>query len=409
MTKRKAKTQASAGTPASKKAGGATVGNTPSFFYTATKVAKQDCAKDKAAIDKNCKPEKEDDKLKRQKSRNGLLSKIKLPTHGGKSTKPDAQWINDHCEFLMIKPSSPEDMFKELSDIPAKMADDLGTKALETVKTKAQEKLTTAVEKKLAKMGLKQVAARLGSFLGGPWTGVAVNIAMTADGANDLKNAVEEFPDLKNEFEQAKQQLEAAEKKITEFTKEFDKYKDPTKASGFNEQAMVSDMMHGAAEMNPCIRARRCSLVPYNQTENPAAKNGKGCCPGQSGHHVLPSSMFKDCPDYKEAQAPTICVEGTTNSHGSHGLIHGKLGEKLGDLMYVGGKKIPPGAPIMKKDAIDAGAKSVDDAFPLSKCDARCIKAQLSAFYDKLNCTAKNASGETKKKQSPSIPNSTKD
>lgn len=390
--------------PAKPKKSGATVGNTPAKPYTDTFNKSTDCAKDKAAIDKSCKPEAEEDKLKRQKSKNSLLSKIKLPTHGGKSTKPDAQWINDHCEFLMIKPSSPEEMFKELSGIPAKMADELGTKALEAVKNKAQEKLTDAVEKKLAKMGLKQVAARVGSFLGGPWTGIAVNVAMTADGANDIKNAVKEFPDLTNEIEQAKQQLEVAEKKIAEFTKEFDKYKDPTKASGFNEQAMVSDMMHGAAEMNPCIRARRCSLVPYNQTENPAAANGKGCCPGQSGHHVLPSSMFKDCPEYKAAEAPTICVEGTTNSHGSHGLIHGMLGANLGDLMYKGGKQIPPGAPIMKKDAIEAGAKSVEDAFPLSKCDTRCIKAQLSAFYDKLNCVAKNASGETKKAPTAPIP-----
>jgi len=363
--------------------------NTPTKLYADTFNKHPDCVGNKNAIEEKCKPETEHEKKNRQKSKNGLLGKLKLPSHAGKAKKPGAQWINDHCEFLMIKPSSPEGMFAELQSIPGKLADELGTKALDAAKSKAQEKLTSAVEKKLAKMGLKQLVTRVGSFLGGPWTGAAVNIAMTADGANDIKNAIDEFPDLKREVEEAAKQLEDVQKKVADLQNELDKYKDPKSASGYNEQAVVSDMMYGAAEMNPCIRARRCALVPYNQTENPASSRGNGCCPGQSGHHLLPSAMFDGCDDYKESKAPTICVEGTNNTHGSHGVIHGKMNDILEDKF----PKTPKGAPIPKDKAIDSGAESVEKAFPESKCNKECLKAQLKAYYDNLKCTPKKNAG----------------
>lgn len=363
--------------------------NTPSHIYADTFNTHPDCVNDKNEVERKCKPETDDEKKKRQKGKGGLLGKLKLPAHSGKADRPGAQWINDHCEFLMIKPSSPEAMFRELQDIPGKLANELGVNALEAVKSEAQEKLKSAVEKKLAKMGLKQLVTRVGSFLAGPWVGIAVNIAMTADGANDIKNAIEEFPDLKRELEEAAKKLEDAQKKVADLQNELDKYKDPKSASGYNEQAMVSDMMHGAAEMNPCIQARRCALVPYNQTENPASSRGNGCCPGQSGHHLLPSAMFDGCDKYKESRAPTICVEGTNNAHGSHGLIHNKLGGIL-SKEFPG---VPEGSPIPKNKAIDAGVESVGKAFPESKCDEKCLKAQLKAYYDNLKCTPKKNAG----------------
>ncbi|MDT0140252.1 hypothetical protein [Acidovorax sp. PRC11] len=154
--------------------------NTRRHVYIDTAAAKGNCAKDVGAIEKKCAPETPTEKDSRQKSAPGPLGKLKLPTHSGKAANPDAQWINDHCEFLMIKPSSPDEMFKELENIPAQMADELGMKALEAVEAKAKEKLESAVKAKLAKMAVKQGLVRAGSFLGGPWTGVAVNILMTA-------------------------------------------------------------------------------------------------------------------------------------------------------------------------------------------------------------------------------------
>jgi hypothetical protein len=284
--------------------------------------------------------------------------------------------------------------------IVQEMTSKLKSSGAELLKDQLEQKLKHEIEKavaeKLAKMAAKNGAARAGSLLGGPWVAIPVNVVMTLDSANDAYKLAEEarkgFPELTKELEKAKQALEKANKEINEVKNAFDKYKN--EKGEFVPSALASDMMYGAAELNDCIRARRCSLVPYNQTENPASANGKGCCPGQSGHHVLPSSMFTNCAAYKEGAAPTICVEGTNNTHGSHGHIHKKLGERLGKVMNIHGRPIQPGAEISKEDAIEAGADSVHEAFPESKCNAACIKAQLRKFYTSLNCVPHNASGE---------------
>jgi hypothetical protein len=364
--------------------------NTPTFYYLDTKVGKQDCAKDKAQIDKKCAPESAAENAAQQKSRGGILSKLKIKG----ITLSKTPWINDHCEFLMIKPSSPSAMFDQIKKMPGELANELGTGVLEAAKTQAVATLEDAIKDKLEKMAAKQLVGRGASFFGGPLVAGGVNLILTGVAANDAKNAFKSFPELVKQIDETKAKLESASKKVSELQGYIDKYKDPQKPSGYNEQALVSDMMHAAATTNACINARRCSLVPYNQTHKSSSQNGKGCCPGQSGHHVLPSSMFKGCKNYKEGAAPTICVEGTNNSHGSHGVIHEKLGAKLGELIYLDGKPIPPGAQISKKDAINAGTQSIAESFPLAGCDPRCIRAQLTAFYEKLNCAAKNESGE---------------
>lgn len=377
--------------------------NTPSFYYIDSAVAKADCAQDKDKIDKECKPESEAKKRERLSKKPDFLSRLALPTHSGKSKKSNAQWINDHCEFLMIKPSSPEKMLAEVTQardtIVQEMTTKLKSSGAELLKDQLEQKLKHEIEKavaeKLAKMAAKNAAVRGGSFLFGPEVGIPVNIIMSLDSADDALKLAQEaragFPELTKELDKAKQALEKANKEINEVKNAFDKYKN--EKGEFVPSALASDMMYGAAELNDCIRARRCSLVPYNQTENPASANGKGCCPGQSGHHVLPSSMFKGCTAYKEGAAPTICVEGTNNTHGSHGHIHKKLGERLGKVMNIHGHKIQPGAEISKEEAIEAGADSVQEAFPESKCNAACIKAQLRKFYTSLNCVAHNESG----------------
>jgi uncharacterized protein YidB (DUF937 family) len=367
--------------------GAPSVGNTATFKYLDTAAVQKHCKKEKDAIEKECKPESEDDKKKRQKGKGGLLGKLKLPKAAGNG-KPGSAWVGDHCEFLMFKPGSADEMFGELSGLPEQLAKDLGVNALEAVKDKAADMLADAVKKKVAKLVAKQALIRVGSFLAGPWVGIAVNIAMSADAANDLANAIKEFPDLKDKVVEASKALEAAQKQIADMKGLLDRYIDP-KTGKLNKDALISDTMEGAARLNPCIRARRCQLVPFNQTHGKAPLAGKGCCPGQTGHHVLPSSMFKDCPDYKEEQAPTVCAEGATNSHGSHGKLH----RSLRGILEKDYGSTPYGSPLSKKDAIDAGADSVQRVFPESKCSEKCLKAQLEAHYKALNCTPKKANG----------------
>jgi len=229
------------------------------------------------------------------------------------------------------------------------------------------------------------------SFPGGPVVGIAVNVAMTVDAARDLANAIHEFPELKKEIENARRAIDTATQKVKEMESLLDRYKDP-KTGGLKRDELVSDAMEGAARTNACITARRCQLVPFSQTGSAAALNGKGCCPGQTGHHLLPKAMFDHCGNYNSSQhsnAPTMCVEGGNNALGSHGKAHRSL---LG-VLSTDHKEVPFGGTMKKKDAIHAGVESVRHTFPESKCSEACLKAQLKDFYDKLNCKPKKESG----------------
>ena len=154
----------------------------------------------------------------------------------------------------------------------------------------------------------------------------------------------------------------------------------------------------GIAYANPCIKARKCMLLPYKDTDKTA--QGNGCCPGQTGHHVLPGAMFynyapethpktgkvsmkkagqRDCwKKYKHGDAPTICLEGTTNraTNGSHGLAHKVTNELIRDHRS---------SPDMSYETA-SGEISKLLGTPFG-CNPDCIKAQLDAYYKKVhNC-----------------------
>ena len=63
---------------------------------------------------------------------------------------------------------------------------------------------------------------------------------------------------------------------------------------------------------NACVTAKRCMLQPYTPTEGQKG----GCCPEQTGHHLIPKRGFKDFPEYSEGKAPCVCAEGTSHHRG---------------------------------------------------------------------------------------------
>ena len=140
--------------------------------------------------------------------------------------------------------------------------------------------------------------------------------------------------------------------------------------------------------------------MPYNKTGTPASMGGEGCCPGQTGHHVIPDEAAKgSCADYSHGGAPTICVEGVNNSNGTHGKIHSDLDARI--------QKHKEGAfgsdTISYGNMRDKGIQSVRSTFPESKCDEKCLRAQLDAYYkDKCKGPMKAASGAPKASSKPS-------
>ncbi len=154
----------------------------------------------------------------------------------------------------------------------------------------------------------------------------------------------------------------------------------------------LGDWQDMIAKMNPCLRARKCSLVPHrNRTGegwprggNVEPSNSGGCCPGQQGHHLIPQTVMDgvDCPNYRDGSAPTVCVEGGRGSGGSHARIHDKFDEQLRDLLRRG--RVTEGNTMTMADAIDAAVASHQEAFPLSRCRSSCIRAQLTDYYNSL-------------------------
>lgn len=392
------------GSGAGAKSRQATGPNTTTKWYWDTKEVRRECAKERNAIERNCKPESEDVKKKRLDSQkggiSGLLSKI-TPPKGVAEKNPGAAWIGDHCDFLMVKSNNPKEMFDQLQGIPEKMAENLGKKALEEGIEKAKDKVAKAIEKKVAeimlKKGAQKVAARAASLLTGPFA-IVINIGMTA---YDIYDAKATYDDVVKQFESDFKTIKQSIDQLADVNKQIDDVKKILNGETYRNQdgslspeKVVADAMSAAAELNPCIRARRCKLVPYSETTKAAGKNtGNGCCPGQTGHHILPSAMFEGCPSYDKNAAPTLCVEGTSNWGGSHKRVHDKMLLALGGLKGKNGNPIPEGAQITKDQAIKAGGQAVQNAFPSPGCDPKCIEAQLREFYKKVNCTPKNKSG----------------
>ena len=86
----------------------------------------------------------------------------------------------------------------------------------------------------------------------------------------------------------------------------------------------MAEIMKYRAKLNECIRTRKCQLVPFTQTTSGERTTMKGCCKGQTGHHIIPDSFYhqgtveeakiiKDCPNYKTDQAATVCPVTSNN------------------------------------------------------------------------------------------------
>lgn len=136
-------------------------------------------------------------------------------------------------------------------------------------------------------------------------------------------------------------------------------------------------MAKQAAE-NPCIKARRCRLVPFD-----APRDGvNGCCPSQTPDHVIPKASFfattvkagdllqtqtSNWQHYNEYTAPCMCAEGGNNTHGSHGLRHA----------HHKANGPPKGTMVSFDDEKSMGVDSCQAVFKTSGCTKGCLEAQV--------------------------------
>jgi hypothetical protein len=171
------------------------------------------------------------------------------------------------------------------------------------------------------------------------------------------------------------------------------------------------------AQVDPCLRARKCLLVPYKNAASDGskdeeesakrtaetgkkttvksskaksqAKHGGGCCPGQTGHHILPNAMVEGagCPGYDYDSAPTMCLEGAKNgpTHGSHGMAHHRLKQAMDRYRALTSKD-----KLSYEDAKEHAIDAVQRAGAI-QCERKCLEAQLDAHY---KCSGKELNAD---------------
>ncbi len=385
-------------------------GNTAATIYIDSASAKAKCDDERKAIDKHCKPEapqsdEDEKKNKPRKRKGGIAGKLGEVADGldglgkksagykrdkGSRTATDGNaWMEDNCSGLWVTPSTTADpeFEQKMTEMFDKMKGDrisLMKSAFDELKDIAIDKAGQAAADKAFWFGVRSGAKGLVGLLG--IETVAVPIAMGIWTAADLISTGAELAKLAGAQGQAAldaiMDLKNIEEKADKILKDYKE--NPHKAQ--------SDAMTLMAQLDPCTRARKCMLVPYKNTEGTPkavtqANHGQGCCPGQTGHHVLPDSMVKGagCPGYDKEDAPTICLEGTKNGfeHGSHGAAH----KNLSDSMKEYRKNNSNTDTISYDKAKDQGIAAVQKA-GAAHCDKKCLEAQLDAHYK--GCAGKN-------------------
>ena len=362
--------------------------NTPTFPYLSRAQVSRHCRSESGRIERACGPEKdESDSRKGIKSKSKVRSllKSKKPKSGGKGSK--WHWTDDHCDGLevsLVSLKDARDYAKKMQDVFESLPSELNI--LASLEQELMEMATNAGAKALAKWaakaGIKQAAGSslpaIGNALMAIWS--VVDAAVAIGDVNEIRKVATESLD----------KLGMLKSKVTELTDLAGEFKDFDKLSPGEQLTKAQELgargQEALATLNDCTRARKCMLTPYgadgaNQRGREHSGN-KGCCGGQTGHHLIYGAMLKDsCPGY-DAQAhkdaPTVCVEGTNQNVGSHGRVHDKMDKQVQDLADAG--KTPNGAMSMD-DAIGAAAKSHSAAFPASRCSEDCIRKQLENFY----------------------------
>lgn len=128
-----------------------------------------------------------------------------------------------------------------------------------------------------------------------------------------------------------------------------------------------------SASQNPCMAARRCKLLPYDAKPRDGVN---GCCPAQTGDHIVPKSSFYTISvlvgikkpgwaKYDMKKAPCMCLEGGSCS-GSHGLRHAH---------HKAFSKVANGKPNSFDNEVKHCAEGASAVAP--GCSQPCLEAQL--------------------------------
>jgi len=140
-----------------------------------------------------------------------------------------------------------------------------------------------------------------------------------------------------------------------------------------------------------CAKARKCMLVPFSAPKE-THPNAPRCCPGKTGHHLIPVQEFcypgkprgRTRPGnsgYQENMAPCMCLEGEVHNEWQdtppYALKeHGICGNAY-NAEFTGVKS---GSPITYEAARNAGVESAK-AVSKPQCRPGCMQQQLDNYH----------------------------
>ncbi|WP_166899120.1 hypothetical protein [Massilia sp. CCM 8734] len=370
-----------------------------------------ECAKDRERVKEACGPKSVEKKNDDRNRHTGLksqmrriiskLDKVGQSIYGYRKDHPiENSWMDDHCDGMWIKPQlngadDPKykedvDKFKEdLSGLGKTI--DLFTENPEKLLKAGFDDLFHQAVQKYGKAGTLRIIA-IDTFEGLVEAGIGNRAGPAARGVKWVAKGFDYYDKAQKiskvlGTESAKEVLDGM-KMLTGHSREI---LEKLMAMWVEKPDVVmAELMSFNAEVNACLKARKCFFVPFKNNAKDKVSNGGGCCPGQTPHHVIPDSAVKnaDCFQYKYDNAPTICLEGQDNLHGSHGRAHGKLDEAM---TAINGIKKPP-KPIayesMRVHAVNAIRDSTE------QCNPVCLAKQLDSYYkDCKNLLAKSGKG----------------
>lgn len=364
------------------------------------------CKKELGNLKEACEVDKSENNKFRER-REDRNKKIARNNRKPRSRKKEPIWVrnktwkDEHCRSALFQIN--RDSLQNSMDEIKNGAEEVGEYLLEQI-----EDLPLDVAKKTAiKQGTAKAAtAACAGLIWPPAIAVcmaAVTAASIIDGAMDAAELAEDLKHLKEQLEDLKKLGQDVQ--------------DATKA--FNQDGSINDdelkkfqdtkikEMTEAAKKNPCLKARRCFLTPYQNTgqqgsyspANPPAgqrrsmmdklgskthslADPRGCCPGMTGHHIILNSWMDNgaggynCPNYNSNSAPVVCVVGAGHSTGEHGDIHKAIDEELREHM------LENGCSFTLDDAIEVGTRALAETVG-SHCGDDCIKNQLVNHYSK--------------------------
>ncbi len=301
--------------------------------------------------------------------------------------RKNIKWKQKNCAGLNITPLSPNS--RSPDDLLSQVESQFKSINIDDALTSAMSDLMSELQSMGAMFVGKQVLKKV-PVVGWAWQALTI------------KDDIEAVAHLKDVWTASSSEAERIKNQVSGLSDRLGSIKtdlEALKNGGLSETARtelggkvqneVADLQRTIATLNSCTRARKCLLVPYRQ-KRPGKKTYEdfskdkdsieGCCPGQTKHHLIPSTFMKGSPcgkEYHEEDAPTVCAEGTGHSHGSHGSMHTGMN-------VFGSRKSDSSSNISYQDAREAAIKSHVDTFPLSLCSPDCLREQLDAYYQNM-------------------------